>query len=198
MYLTIKNIQELYNSGKLIIRPLLAYNQFGQITLDLRLGADFLVSIQGREPFIDASGNKDSRPISSFFQETKRLVGETFYLHPHQTALCSTLEYIKLPDNVFLTLSTRSSYSRLGLTISTIVQPGYCGCLSLELTNNNNNPIKLLVGSAILQARFYQLDSETDYLNKKRKYHCQVRPMPSKGDQDEEFDKLKELFSKQK
>lgn len=198
MYLTKNDIIPLIENEELVIRPLLSNDQLGEISIDLRLGTDFLVSIQGREPFIDATGEQESRPISSFFQETKRLVGESFYLHPHQTALCSTLEYIKLPENVFATLSTRSSYSRLGLTITSIVQPGYCGCLSLELTNNNNNPIKLLVGASILQARLYKLDSSTNYHTTKRKYNCQVRPVPSKADKDSEFEKLKSLFSEHK
>jgi dCTP deaminase len=195
MYLTNDDINSLIEKSELIIRPLLSNEQIGEMSLDLRLGTDFLVSIQGREPYIDATGHEDSRPIGSFFQETKRLVGESFYLHPHQTVLCSTLEYLKLPDYIFATLSSRSSYSRLGLTISSIVQPGYCGCFSLELTNNNNNPIKLLVGAAILQARFYKLDNSTYYHKNKRKYHCQVRPVPSKADHDIEFLKLRKLFS---
>ncbi len=196
MYLTKVNIEQLIETESLIIRPLLSLRQLGEMSLDLRLGTDFLVSIQGREPFLDATGDSFSRPIASFFQETKRLVGEEFYLHPHQTVLCSTLEYLKLPDDVFLTLSTRSSYSRLGLSLSSIVQPGYCGCVSLELTNSNNNPIKILVGAAILQARMYKLDNDTDYFNSRRKYICQVRPVPSKADQDAELGKLKSLFSR--
>lgn len=194
MYLTKENIIELYKSDKLIIRPLLSNKQFGELTLDLRLGTDFLVSIQGREPFIDATGNPESRPIHSFFQETKRLIGEEFFLHPHQTVLCSSLEYLKIPNNIFLTLSTRSSYNRLGISINSIVQPGYCGCLSLELTNNNNNPIKLLVGACIIQARFFQLENVTEYFNSKRKYSCQVRPLPSKADKDEDLKILNSLF----
>ena len=75
MYLTKNNLLELYKNGSLIVRPLLSEHQFGEITLDLRLGIDFLVSIQGREPYIDATGNPESRPINSFFQETKRLLG---------------------------------------------------------------------------------------------------------------------------
>ena len=81
------------------------------------------------------------------------------------------------------------------MTISSIIQPGYCGCLSLELTNNNNNPIRLLVGAAILQARFFRLGINTNYFSSNRKYKCQVRPVPSKADHDDEFEKLKKLFS---
>lgn len=187
MYLTKDEIFPLYESGELVVRPLLSEKQFGEMTLDLRLGTDFLVSFQGREPYIDATGDENARPISSFFQETKRLIGETIFLHPHQTVLCSTLEYIKLPNDVFVTISTRSSYSRLGLLISSIVQPGYCGCLSLELTNHNNNAIKIRVGAAILQARFFRLSKDTNYFNETRKYTCQVRPVASKANFDKEL-----------
>jgi dCTP deaminase len=196
MYLVKKDLLELYTKNELIIRPLLSEDQFGEVTLDLRLGTDFLVSIQGREPFIDATGYLYARPIHSFFQETKRLLGEEFYLHPHQTVLCSSLEYIKIPDDIFITLSTRSSYNRLGLSLNSIVQPGYCGCLSLELTNTNNNPIKLLVGASIIQARFYKLNDSTDYFKSGRKYSCQVRPVPSKANDDSDLQILRGLFSK--
>ena len=194
MFLTKRKILELYDNKDIIIRPLLSQSQFGEVSLDLRLGGDFLVTFQGREPYIDTTGDKNSRPINSFFQETKRLLGETFYLHPSQTVLCSTLEYIKIPDNIFLTLTTRSSFSRLGLTISSFIQPGYCGCIPLELTNNNNTPIKLLVGASIIQARFYQLNESTNYFSKQRKYACQVRPVSSKADNDPEIERLKGLF----
>jgi len=187
MYLTKDEILSLYESGELTIRPLLSQEQFGEMTLDLRLGTDFLVSFQGREPYIDATGDTEARPIGSFFQETKRLIGETIFLHPHQTVLCSTLEYLKLPNDIFISISTRSSYSRLGLLISSIVQPGYCGCLSLELTNQNNNAIKIRVGAAILQARFFRLSKETNYFNGTRKYACQVRPVASKANSDKEL-----------
>lgn len=194
MYLTKKALKELFDNGDLVLRPLLSDKQFGEVTIDLRLGTDFLVSIQGREPFIDATGNHETRPINSFFQETKRLLGEEFYLHPHQTVLCSTLEYVKIPNDIFMTLSTRSSYNRLGLSVNSIVQPGYCGCISLELTNNNNNPIKLLVGASIVQARFFKLNEDTEYFSTQRKYNCQVRPMPSKADKDWDLEKIRNLF----
>ena len=193
MYLSRNEILDLYRKKQIIIRPLLSEDQFGEMTVDFRLGTDFLVSIQGRESFIDATGTSSSRPIGSFFQETKRLLGESILFHPHQTVLCSTLEFVRLPDNIFITLSTRSSYSRLGLIVASIVQPGYCGCISLELTNNNNNALKLSVGASIVQARFYKLGNDTNYFNKSRKYVCQVRPVASKANLDHELKILKQI-----
>lgn len=185
----------LINQKKLIIRPLLESSQIDDVAIDFRLGYDFLVSVQSREPFINASlNNYNQKPISSFFQETRRKLGETFMLYPNQTVLTSSLEYIKLPNNILLELNMRSSYTRLGITISTIIQPGYCGCMSLELTNTNKNPINLTVGSRIFQARFTLLSSDSNYFNNDRKYICQVRPETSAVNQDKDLAVLHKLW----
>ena len=166
----------------------------GQVSIDFRLGTDFLVSFLGREPFIDVSGTDDAKPVKSFFDSTRRRFGETFLLHPNQTVLCSSLEYIKLPDNVFGVLNIRSSYARLGLSISTIIQAGYTGCISIELTNVNNNPIRLRVGARIFQIRFFQGNKETPYNTGNRKYLCQVRPIISKAVLDKDLSILKKII----
>lgn len=89
----------------------------------------------------------------------------------------------------------RSSYSRLGITISTIAQPGYCGCLSLELTNNNYNPINLAVGARILQGILFKVSSSTTYFSTAgRKYVCQVRPEPSAVINDGDLNVLNQLW----
>ncbi len=195
MFLNKKNLLDLINKNELVVKPLLDPNQIGEITIDFRLGYDFLVSIQGREPFIDASlNNGDKHPINNFFQETRRAIGETFLLHPNQTVLASSLEFIKLPNDVFAILNMRSSYVRLGMTIATIVQPGYCGCISLELTNANKNPINLTVGASIVQARFYQIDEKSNYFSRARKYICQVRPQISTVNDDGDLKILHRLW----
>lgn len=193
MYLSGKEINDLIKKQEVIIRPLLQPEQVGELSVDLRLGTDFLLSFQGRNSAIDASNYDNPDPSSSFFQETRRLVGQGFLFHPLQTVLCSTLEYIKLPPNVFMSLTMRSSYSRLGLSISSIVEPGYCGCISMELTNVNNTPVKITVGSRIAQARFYRLDNATDYFSTERKYICQVRPEVSMANGDSEREILKKI-----
>ncbi len=121
-------IQELRTNKSLIISPLLSDHQVGETSIDFSLGCDFLVSIQGRGAYLDANLNYPNQiaSISSFFQETRRVVGETFLLHPNQSILSSSLEYIKMPKNVSALLTMRSSYSRLGLLISSSIQPGYC------------------------------------------------------------------------
>jgi dCTP deaminase len=207
MYLVKGEIQDLLKqtdlTKKLYIRPLLDPDiQIGDLSIDLRLGTDFLVSSYGREVCIDVTNEQSNRPISSFFSESRRLIGEAFIFHPGQTVLCSTLEYIKLPEDVFLTLTIRSSYNRVGFNFSSdIIQPGYCGCISIELTNSSNIPVKVLVGARFLQARFFkigekQLTEKEDYFSTIRKYSCQVRPEVSKANEDSDIDKLKNLLTK--
>ena len=198
MYLTKKEVLELMDQKLLVIRPLLdPAKQINEVSIDFRLGTDFLLSYLGREISVDITNSADSRPIQGIYSETRRLVGEEFVFHPHQTVLCSTLEYIKLPDNVMLSLTTRSSYSRLGFNLSTVVQPGYCGCISIELTNTGNTPVKLLVGARILQARLFKLSNSTNYFSQEqdRKYVCQVRPQISKANLDHDLVTLKKMFS---
>ncbi|TAI47638.1 dCTP deaminase [Flagellimonas allohymeniacidonis] len=190
-----KEILNLIEKKKLVVTPLLDKNQIGEMTMDLRVGTDFLSLHQGREAYIDSTTDEiNRRPIKSHFTETRRKLGETFLLHPSQTILFSTLEYIKLPANIFAVLSMRSSYSRLGLTVSTIFQPGYCGCFSIEVVNTGNTAIKIMSGARIVQARFVRLKNTSDYFSSNRKYTCQVRPVPSKANEDEELIKLKGLL----
>ena len=176
MYLTKTEINKILEK-ELFIRPLLEDGQINEISVDLRLGIDFCVSIQGRDAYINASNNNNKvGDVGNFFQESRRKVGETFILHPHQTVLASSLEYLKLPNDVFAILTMRSTYARLGLTLSSIVQPGYSGCVSIELTNNNKNQINLTVGACIFQARFVKISEKQNYFSRRRKYLCQVRP----------------------
>lgn len=186
----------------LFIRPLLdSEKQIGEMSIDFRLGYDFLVSIQGREAFINASSNTDigitERNINQFFQRTRRQLGETFILHPNQMILATSLEYVKLPDDVFIMLFVRSSYLRLGISVSAIVQPGYCGCISLELTNANKLPVNLTVGSRIVQGLLFPTTVATSYFDKSRKYICNVRPEPSGALKDGDLNVLHKIWLEQ-
>jgi dCTP deaminase len=185
----------------LFVRPLLdRKKQINEIGIDFRLGCDFLITIHGREAYLNSSLNREDgypeRGLGHHFQESRRQIGETFILHPNQTILTTSLEYVKLPQDIMLMLVMRSSYARLGLTISTVVQPGYCGCLSLELTNTNFTPINLTVGARLFQGIFISTNEDTAYFSQVRKYSCQVRPEPSAVLLDEDLKMLNEIWLK--
>lgn len=185
-------------SDSLFIDPLLEDSQIGQVTIDLRLGYDFLVSILTRKPSIETSINPNNqyhRAIGSYFQETRRDLGEKFVLYPNQVVLCTTLEYVSLPPNVYADILSRSSYTRLGIPINTMVQPGFRGCVPLELFNHGNSPVELVVGSRVCQARFFEIENNVGYIDgtKKRKYFGHVRPTVSSADTDSEMSKLVQI-----
>ncbi len=190
-------INEKLRNGSLVISPLLEPSQVSKSGIDFRLGYDFLVSVQGRDPFINVSkniqGNRNGDSFQSFFQPTRRQMGETFILHPHQTVLAATLEYVKMPNDIAMMLFLRSSYARLGLTVNTLVQPGFCGCISIELTNGNHVPINLSIGARLLHAVLMPTET-TNYLSEERKYLCHVRPELSAASQDADLDILKKIY----
>ncbi len=180
----------------LYIDPLLDKEQVGEVTIDLRLGYDFLVSILTRKPYISLSPNEVGfRGLDSYFQKTRREIGEKFILYPNQVVLTTTLEYVSLPSNVYADLLSRSSYTRLGIHINTMVQPSFRGCIPVELTNQGNNAIELIVGSRLLQARLFQLDEDSEYFSKDnhRKYLANVRPTVSRADCDKDIEQLNKI-----
>lgn len=127
----------------LFVDPLLDEKQVGDLSIDLRLGYDFLVSIVTRQPSISIRGSNDKshRTISSYFQETRRDIGSGFVLYPNQVVLATSLEFVALPSNVYGDILSRSSVTRLGIHINTMIQPGFRGCVPLELFNHGNNAI---------------------------------------------------------
>jgi dCTP deaminase len=64
------------------------------VTIDLRLGYDFLMSVLTRKPFIAIYHEIDYRSVSSYFQNTRRELGDRFVLYPNQVVLTTTLEYL--------------------------------------------------------------------------------------------------------
>lgn len=181
----------------LFIDPMLDRDaQINATGVDLRLGYDFLVSIMTRRPAVELTPNEVHRSIESYFQETRRDLGDTFLLYPHQVALATTLEYLSIPPNVLVDVVTRSSFNRLGVQLSTSVQPGYRGCISLELVNHGQSPIQLVVGGRIVEARFYEFEAPQEYVEAgraPRKYLANVRPIVSQADSDKELIPLEKI-----
>lgn len=180
----------------LFVEPLLDRSQIGAISIDLRLGYDFLVSVLTRRPAIETfpPENVRKRGIQSYFQETRRRLGERFVLYPHQVVLSSTVEYLSLPPNIFAEIVIRSSYGRLGIGISTRMQPGWRGCVPLEIFNHGNTPVEMVVGSRFCQAHLYKIEADMDYVGGgPRKYFGTVRPTVSKADEDSELSRLSKM-----
>lgn len=77
--------------------------------------------------------------------------------------LGSTLEHFNLPKNVVGIVHDKSSWARRGLAVqNTVLEPGWKGFLTLEISNHSNNYWELVEGTPIAQVVFHYVDLETN------------------------------------
>lgn len=141
----------------------------GGASIDLRLGTWFSVFIPGRVSLFDLRKSVDRDEGRRMTKMHYVPFGDYFVLHPRSFVLGVTLEWIRLPSNMAGYVTSRSSWGRRGLIIATAsgVHPGFCGCLTLELTNVGEAPIALYPGSDICQFFIHDtLDGE--YMDRSR------------------------------
>ena len=151
-------------------------------SVDVRVDRYFRVFHNNRYPYIDVREPQDD------LTELVEVEGDTpFVLHPGEFVLGSTLERIRLPDDLVARLEGKSSLGRLGLLIHSTagyVDPGWDGYLTLELSNVANLPITIYPGMKIGQISFFRLTSaaERPYGSKGRgsKYQGQRGPTASR------------------
>jgi dCTP deaminase len=101
------------------------------------------------------------------YREGKRIIlaaNGSFYLHPDEFVLASTLEFFRLPADLAGRIEGRSSWGRQGLLVHAtagFVDPGFAGVLTFELSNAGRLPIKLTPGFRIGQVCFFQMSSRS-------------------------------------
>jgi len=165
------------NDKLIFISPLVnPLEQLGPCSLDLRLGTELRVARNiylshltlrvGRQ-----SEEEKQLEIEQYFESRHVDHQGKIMLHPGEFALASTLEYIKLPNDIAGRLEGRSSMGRLGLQIHAtagFVDPGFYGSLTYELINSGKLPIEISPGFRLGQICFYKVDHvQVNYTNKK-------------------------------
>ena len=142
-------IRELLESGEMIVTPLEDY-QIQPASIDLRLGKHFLKVDENAE---------DSITLDSKIKYIE-IEKDEIVIPPNSFLLATTMEYVKLPDNVTAFVEGRSSIGRIGLFIQNAgwVDPGFEGTITLELYNSNRLPIRLKSGRRICQIVFAMMD----------------------------------------
>jgi dCTP deaminase len=151
-------------------------------SVDVRVDRYFRVFHNARYPYIDVKQPQED------LTELVEVDGETpFILHPGEFVLGSTLERIRLPDDLVARLEGKSSLGRLGLLIHStagFIDPGWDGHVTLELSNVANLPITIYHAMKIGQVSFVQLSepAETPYGSEGigSKYQGQRGPTPSR------------------
>lgn len=159
-------------------------------SVDVRVDRYFRVFENHRYALIDPK-----QPQPDLTNEIATAVDEPFVLHPGEFVLGSTLEVVRLSDDLVARLEGKSSLGRLGLLIHStagFVDPGFEGHLTLELSNVANLPIAIYPGMRIGQLSFYELTTaaENPYGSGDlgSKYQGQRGPTPSKIHEDPFFE----------
>ena len=158
------------------------------------------MSVPSRWPSIEIQDEDRPSGPDFFFQDARRDIGDDFLIHPSQTVLATSLEYVGLPLDVYADVLSRSSYHRLGISMSSMFQPGFRGCISLEIFNHSNVPVRLMTGARLVQIRFFETDNEEAYQNDgpRRKYIGNVRPTISRATHDHDLPTLRQISSQPK
>jgi dCTP deaminase len=181
MVLSDRTIRRLIEEGRIVIDP---YDDslLQPSSVDVRVDRFFRVFHNARYPYIDVKEPQED------LTELVEVESDTpFILHPGEFVLASSLERIRLPDDLVARLEGKSSLGRLGLLIHStagFIDPGWDGHVTLELSNVANLPITIYYEMKIGQLSFVQLSepAETPYGSGQlgSKYQGQQGPTPSR------------------
>lgn len=149
--------------GRLKIDPLEDIDtQIQPSSVDLRLGSEFLTFNYTNIPYIDP---RDETQTNTYTSEITIDDDEIFVLHPGDFVLGTTQETVEMPADLVAEVNGRSSLGRLGVLVHAtagVVDPGYRGEITLELSNIGRAPIALTPGMRICQILITELRTEAD------------------------------------
>ena len=191
MILSDADIRRRLADGELVVEPLEDPElQVQPASIDLRLGREFL---EFQRTNISCIHPDSEREVDEYVEETYVEAGDDFILHPGDFVLGTTKERVEIPPDLLGTVQGRSSLGRLAVVIHAtagIVDPGYEGQITLELSNLGTAPVSLNPDMRISQLIFTELKSpaERPYGTERgSKYQGQSGPQASRIQSDEEF-----------
>jgi dCTP deaminase len=181
MILSDRTIREELAAGRIAIEPL-GEGCIQPSSVDLHVDRYFRVFRNHSQRVIDVKENQEE------LTELVEVTGEeALILHPGEFVLGSTVERVRLPDDLVGRLEGKSSLGRLGLLIHStagFVDAGWDGYLTLELSNVANLPITVYPGMKIGQISFLKMTTaaDTPYGTGElgSKYQHQRGPTPSR------------------
>lgn len=164
MVLAANTIVERMEIGELSINPILDWDQqIAGAKVDLRLDNEFW-TVQAEE--------ETHHDTQEGFEELFDKVvipysgdGSEFILHPGQFVLAKTFEYVDIPTDLLGRLGGRSSLARQGIVVhatASVVDPGYTGRLTLELTNFGSLPVKLYPRQRVAAITLERVSGESE------------------------------------
>jgi dCTP deaminase len=124
---------------------------------DLRLAEGYYKLKQVKKIFDTHKKNS----LRFYYQKKKT---RSILIRPREKLLVSSIEQLRMPDDMIGLVSLRSSYARLGLQASVcFVDPGFIGQLTFEISGGDF-PVLLHMGDRMFHAIFVHLRGKSEKL----------------------------------
>lgn len=133
---------------------------------DIRLGDTFVS--YGR-------GDKLVDPLNVRPEDTVTTTASEYVIGPKEFVLAYGMEYIRLPRDVTGLVMDKSTYARCGITLqNTVLEAGWEGEITLEITNHLDRPVMLRAGQGVAQLLFFRGEPcAVSYADRHGKYQRQ-------------------------
>jgi dCTP deaminase len=167
MILSRAEIEAAVNKGEVRFSPGLEKRQWGDASIDLRLGLKFAKFVpsnvivplaQGLKSLPPNLWHEETFPIKDSFGKRKAYV-----LEPGEFILAQTYEHIWIPRNLIARVEGRSTYARFGISMHETapwLQPGWDGQITLEIRNSGYLRVELMpIDDMPCQVTFFLLTS---------------------------------------
>jgi dCTP deaminase len=144
---------------------------------DVRLAPELLVLRQDA-PFVDPK-----RLARHHYDRLSPRRDGTLLLPPRAFALGRTIETISLPQDITALVLNKSTLARSGILVhTTVLEAGWSGTITLEITNLNHVPAVLHPSEGIAQVLFFRgtAPPEADYAARGGLYQGQQGITPPK------------------
>lgn len=173
--LTNKDILDYVKKGRLGFSPGLDTFQMQAHSVDLRLGFTFLVP---KSWYVSKNGREQihmdfyAAEKKEYFDIVELEKGQFFDLLPGEHILVSSLESVKLPDDLMAVMYPRSSTNRKGISVDQtgIIDSGYEGQLVIPIRNNTQSQtVRLYPGERFCQIVFQKLTGPVEA--RQSRYH---------------------------
>jgi dCTP deaminase len=193
MILSDTDLLERLGEGDLVVDPIDHLDtQVQPASIDMRLGSEFLEFQRTNIPCIHPDRADE---VDEYVRETYVEEGEEFILHPGDFVLGTTKERVEIPSDLVATVEGRSSLGRLAVVVHAtagFIDPGFCGKITLELSNLGAAPVALSPDMRVSQLVFTELKSASTRpygIERGSKYQDQDGPKASKIQDDPEFER---------
>lgn len=190
MILSQPELRKEVAAGHIKFTPDLEENQWGEASIDLRLGTRFVklkpligVKLSVSQGLPQLTGFWDGIDLPLRDAMGKRV---SYTLEPEEFVLALTHETVAVPRNLIARVEGRSTYARMGISMHQTapwIQPGWSGQITLEIKNSGPIPIELTpLADRLCQITFFRLttavpESQAYGSRASDKYVGQTHPM---------------------